>query len=422
MPMNDQLDPDGSPHSQHYQDNVRQITALGDHHGVVASEDIYSESGAKLLAKGSAINSNRTVLLLKQKLSKPLDAVVAVTDGVDSALLHRRAEELLQLPVAQGGMQGVPWGEQALAALDRFPLCSVAANKLTLAHCDWENLFDHGLRTALLCGVLAHQAKMLPDRETLLVGAGLLHDIGMLHLDPELANDKDYRNELNSAQFERMQAHAALSAFIVELGGYPEDLKTCVEQHHERVDGSGYPQGIGGRQFSREAQLLAMVEILIGQLERGRIERWSVTIKNLASERFNTSLCISALEVEHEFVARGDVGERCDPVALAQDLRLLQKLSLEGEQLLGAECFLSRHLQAILASFQHTGIGSELVPELIEAEETKDSELIEETRALMGEYLYRLRSVLHGQEFIETAPDAVVQWAAQVRQLMRSYL
>lgn len=422
MPTNDQLEPETSPHPLHYQDNVRQITALGDHRGVVAREDIYSESGAKLLAKGSAINSNRQVLLLKQKLSKPLDTVVAISDGVDSALLYRRAEELLQMPVAQGGLQGLLWGEQALAALNRFPLCTVAANKLTLAHSDWKNLFDHGLRTALLCGSLAHQVKVLPDRETLLVGAGLLHDIGMLHLDPQLANDKDYRNELDTAQLERMRAHAALSAFIVGLGGYPEDLKACVEQHHERVDGSGYPQGVGGSQFSREAQLLAVAEILIGQLERGRIERWSVTIKNLASEHFHTPLCVSALEVEHAFSGCGEAVGQCDPVALAQDLRLLQKLSLEGAQLLDSECLLSRSLKTLLADFQHTGISSAMVPDLIESEKNTDSELIEETQALMGEYVYRLRSVLQAQEFIDVASGAVAQWAEQVRQLMRSYL
>ncbi len=413
----------GTDHqSSHYQDNVRLLTALGDVKSVVAAEDIYSASGAKLLAKGAAINSERQILLLKHKLNKPLDLMVEISEGVSSAVLREHARALLQSPVSAGGLKGLLWGDQACDALCTFPLRTVAANKLTLIHCNWPNLFTHLVRTGLLAAALAHQLRLLPEREALLAGAGLLHDIGMLHLDPELANDKNYSVGLDTAQLQRLQVHPMLGSFLLTLDGYPADLRLWVAQHHERADGSGYPRGSGVQRFSLEAEVLALAEIMISQLERGLVSRMVVTIKSFAEKQFGSQLCCAALAVVDALAVSADITPHQDRDAasrLARDLEGLQALIREGGDLLSGCPGAAQVFHRLAVDFTRTGISSPMVPELLVSIE--DTCLYDETQALTGEYLYRLRPLLHEFAAEVAAVSGGQQWQERLQNLLQCY-
>ena len=86
--------------------------------------------------------------------------------------------------------------------------------------------------------------------------AGLVHDIGKLHV-PETVCNKPA--QLTAEEFETMRSHAAWGAKMLE----PLDVKAIEEivlHHHERYDGKGYPEGLSGDKIPMGARILAVAE------------------------------------------------------------------------------------------------------------------------------------------------------------------
>jgi diguanylate cyclase (GGDEF)-like protein/putative nucleotidyltransferase with HDIG domain len=89
--------------------------------------------------------------------------------------------------------------------------------------------------------------------------ASLLHDIGKLAV-PEHIISKPGR--LTPEEFEKMKIHPAVGAEILERVNFPYPVVPIVRAHHERWDGSGYPDGLRGEQIPFGARILAAVDCL----------------------------------------------------------------------------------------------------------------------------------------------------------------
>jgi HD-GYP domain-containing protein (c-di-GMP phosphodiesterase class II) len=88
--------------------------------------------------------------------------------------------------------------------------------------------------------------------------AGILHDVGLADIPQEiqLKNEAD----LNAAEMRIYQTHVDLSLKIIRDRKLivPELVLKVIQQHHERMDGSGYPGAIDGKRFLPSAQILAL--------------------------------------------------------------------------------------------------------------------------------------------------------------------
>ncbi len=89
--------------------------------------------------------------------------------------------------------------------------------------------------------------------------AALLHDIGKLAV-PEYIISKPGR--LTPEEFEKMKTHTIVGAEIVERIRFPYSVAPLVRGHHERWNGSGYPDGLAGEQIPLGARILAAVDCL----------------------------------------------------------------------------------------------------------------------------------------------------------------
>lgn len=93
---------------------------------------------------------------------------------------------------------------------------------------------------------------------------GLLHDIGKLKIPEEIVNKP---GKLTSDEFGLMKSHSFYSyEILLETGDFNEDILLGVLQHHEKVNGTGYPNGLKGEDIHKYAKIIAVCDIYITPL------------------------------------------------------------------------------------------------------------------------------------------------------------
>ena len=117
----------------------------------------------------------------------------------------------------------------------------------------------HQRRVAELAGAIAAGLGWDAERVEMVETAGLLHDVGKIVVPAEILAKP---GRLSETEMEIIRGHAAASAALIagiEFGG---PVAAIVSQHHERIDGSGYPQGLTGENMLPEARILAVADVV----------------------------------------------------------------------------------------------------------------------------------------------------------------
>ena len=89
--------------------------------------------------------------------------------------------------------------------------------------------------------------------------AALLHDIGKLAVPEQIISKP---GKLTPEEFEKMKVHPIVGAEILERVAFPYPVAPIVRSHHERWDGTGYPEGLSGEDIPIGARILAAVDCL----------------------------------------------------------------------------------------------------------------------------------------------------------------
>jgi putative nucleotidyltransferase with HDIG domain len=120
-----------------------------------------------------------------------------------------------------------------------------------------QNTHDHLERVRVYAVEVAKKLNLPADELEALRAAALLHDIGKLAV-PEHIISKPGR--LTPEEFEKMKIHPVVGAEILERVRFPYPVVPIVRAHHEKWDGSGYPQGLVGEAIPIGARILAAVD------------------------------------------------------------------------------------------------------------------------------------------------------------------
>src|SRR5215469_11639292 len=118
---------------------------------------------------------------------------------------------------------------------------------------------EHLQRVRVYAMELAKDLGLSDDETEALRAASVLHDIGKLAVPEHIVSKP---GKLTPEEFEKMKIHPIVGAEILEQVEFPYPVVPIVRSHHEKWDGSGYPQGLKGEQIPIGARILAAVDCL----------------------------------------------------------------------------------------------------------------------------------------------------------------
>jgi putative nucleotidyltransferase with HDIG domain len=117
----------------------------------------------------------------------------------------------------------------------------------------------HQRRVQKLACAIAKQMGLKEERINNIYFGSLIHDIGKINIASEYLNKP---GKLTDLEFKILQSHVMLGFQVIEEIGLPEEVVAIVCQHHERLDGLGYPEGINRDKILLESRIVAVADVV----------------------------------------------------------------------------------------------------------------------------------------------------------------
>ena len=132
---------------------------------------------------------------------------------------------------------------------------------------DYDNYsYVHSMRVATFLSLFADAIGIRGEDHMTLTTGGLLHDVGKMLLPYELLNKS---GRLNEYEFETLKCHVAYSVdFLYHTKGLPKGVSIIAGQHHEKLDGTGYPHGLSGGKLNQLARMATIIDIFSAMTDR----------------------------------------------------------------------------------------------------------------------------------------------------------
>lgn len=218
-----------------------------------------------------------------------------MTDSdLDIAALSTRAAALAREAGAfKTFLDALGHSPAALEAIGNVTLGRTATQELTRMRAQLPTLFDHSLKVTLISVSLARAVGMSSADQATVALAGLLHDIGEMRIDAAIVGAS---RPPSPEEWRQILAHPVIGKVVLEEGGdTAADVARAVAEHHERIDGSGYPAGKSKDELSLAGQVLAVGELVGGITERYGLDYLEVVLK-AQSRKLHGGLVMHALE------------------------------------------------------------------------------------------------------------------------------
>jgi len=117
----------------------------------------------------------------------------------------------------------------------------------------------HQRRVAHLAKAIATEMKLPDDTVDAVTMAAAIHDIGKISIPAEILSKP---GKLSEIEFDIIRTHCTVGYEILEPIDFPWPLANIVLQHHERLDGSGYPHGLSGDDIRLESRIIMVADVV----------------------------------------------------------------------------------------------------------------------------------------------------------------
>ena len=154
---------------------------------------------------------------------------------------------------------------------------------------------DHQRRVSQLACAIAKDLGLSENQVQGIRLTGLVHDIGKIYIPAEILSKP---GNLIDIERDMIKMHPKIGHDILKRVDFPWPIAETVMQHHERIDGSGYPNGISGEDILIEAKVLAVADV-VEAMSSHRPYRPSLSLKKALEEISSKSgICYDSRVVE----------------------------------------------------------------------------------------------------------------------------
>ena len=237
--------------------------------GMITAQSIYNPLGASYLTKGMELSPTYI-----ERLEKAGFDGVTVT-SMDPKLKLAPPDDIVQEKTRISAIQNVATAFHSVeenGTFDPAPLQGISENILQDIIAQQQNLvqltdirlhdtytFAHSVNVAILSALLGVLQKLPKEDLLKLTLGGLLHDLGKITVPHEILTKPGH---LSDDEWRLMQGHPDAGRQRLKKM-FPNDilLSTIALQHHEHIDGSGYPNHLKGEQIHRYGRIVAIADV-----------------------------------------------------------------------------------------------------------------------------------------------------------------
>jgi putative nucleotidyltransferase with HDIG domain len=117
----------------------------------------------------------------------------------------------------------------------------------------------HQLRVTKLASAIAEELGLTKDQRSAIHTAGILHDIGKIYVPAEFLSKP---GRVSQHELSILRDHSQAGFEILKDIEFEHPVAEIVLQHHERLDGSGYPRGLSGEAILLEARIISVADVV----------------------------------------------------------------------------------------------------------------------------------------------------------------
>jgi HD-GYP domain-containing protein (c-di-GMP phosphodiesterase class II) len=237
--------------------------------GMIVSKDVYQDTGVLMLNEGTVLTAElitklkywgftevmvedlqanfkeQQEALLAPKISAAHDRVVGITQSLMTSSNYKEADAFL--------LRGMVGDLESQIDLNSNLL-------LNLSHLKTYDLylFSHVVNVCILAVIIGKELRLNPEELKDLGMAALLHDFGMIQIDRSIY---DQSGKLTSEQWVEIKKHPDYAYDMLSENDLAPEVLQGIQQHHERINGSGYPLGLKGPEISQFGKIIAVADV-----------------------------------------------------------------------------------------------------------------------------------------------------------------
>ncbi|MCR5720523.1 MAG: HD-GYP domain-containing protein [Lachnospiraceae bacterium] len=253
---------------------------------MLVDQDIIDSKGRPMISRGSVLDDFRIEYLKQQELKGIYvlrDDVVDSTDDeslstetrelIENTRVEDRAKVVLNSAISKRIGEGIQYlfnntddenfveeaGNMASDLMKTISDNNAVAFDINLLRCSDDYTFKHSVDVAMMSMIIGKNLGL--DEKSLrdLALSGLLHDLGKSKIPLEILNKK---GKLSEEEFALMKQHSLFGFKILkERNEFNDSILKGVLQHHEKLNGRGYPLGVGKDQIHYFAKIIAVADI-----------------------------------------------------------------------------------------------------------------------------------------------------------------
>ncbi len=247
--------------------------------GKVLEEDVYSRNGILLLSRGAVLTSSDIYKLLRQKIVYvAVEPAVSQQEDTDQTIAQLLQNFYIQKDISVTYVKALEKAKELFESIREdympsieqfssyfFPLIDNVMQQtgifraLYVLEGSEGYTYRHSVNVGILSALIAKLMKLNVEEVFLIGQAGLLHDTGKMLVPKEILMKP---GKLTSEEFEQMKLHTVHGFHLIsKMEGGNDLFAEAALLHHERLDGSGYPEKRKGDSIPLATQIVSVADV-----------------------------------------------------------------------------------------------------------------------------------------------------------------